>query len=245
MTSHDYYEGFVFSDLISVSHSEPSIDLQNDSSSHSRICDDDITDWQNESEFVIDTADWQNHIENAQDSDKNSTNVRDESDEERYPRFGSPLGPRSGPWSALLRPLYQIVSEIDSDSDTNVDPGELDTPELYGWLRRAAFKSEGFGDDTLNGRPIVGICNTWSELTHCNSHLRELADSVIRGVWQAGGFALEFPVMSLGEFNMRPTTMLYRNLMSMDVEESITANPLYGVVPVSYTHLTLPTNREV
>src|SRR5207237_923159 len=74
------------------------------------------------------------------------------------------------------------------------------------------------------------ICNSWSEQTHCTAHLRQVAEAVKRGVWQAGGFPLEFPVMSLGEYNMRPTTMLYRNLMSMDVEESITAHPLDGVV---------------
>ena len=106
----------------------------------------------------------------------------------------------------------------------------FDTPELYGWLRRAAFKAAGFGEPAYEGRPIIGICNSWSELTHCNAHLRQVAEAVKRGVWQAGGFPLEFPVMSLGEYNMRPTTMLYRNLMSMDVEESITANPLDGVV---------------
>ena len=116
----------------------------------------------------------------------------------------------------------------------------LDTPELYGWLRSAAFKAQGFGEPGYQDRPIVGICNTWSELTHCNSHLRQLAEAVKRGVWQAGGFPLEFPVMSLGEFNMRPTTMLFRNLMSMDVEESITANPLDGVVLLGGCDKTTP-----
>ena len=116
----------------------------------------------------------------------------------------------------------------------------FDTPELYGWLRRAAIKGEGFGDASYDGRPIIGICNSWSELTHCNLHLRDLAESVKRGVWQAGGFPLEFPVMSLGEFNMRPTTMLYRNLMSMDVEESIRANPLDGVVLLGGCDKTTP-----
>ncbi len=106
----------------------------------------------------------------------------------------------------------------------------FDTPELYGWTRRAALKGQGFGEETYQRRPIIGICNTFSELTHCNMHLRDLAEAVKRGVWQSGGFPLEFPVMSLGEFNMRPTTMLFRNLMSMDVEESIRANPLDGVV---------------
>ena len=116
----------------------------------------------------------------------------------------------------------------------------FDTPELYGWLRRAAFKAQGFEEQSYEGRPIIGICNTWSELTHCNAHLRGLAEAVKRGVWQSGGFPLEFPVMSLGEFNMRPTTMLYRNLMSMDVEESITANPLDGVVLLGGCDKTTP-----
>ena len=116
----------------------------------------------------------------------------------------------------------------------------FDTPELYGWLRQAAFRAEGFGAPGYEGRPIIGICNSWSELTHCNAHLRQLAEAVKRGVWQAGGFPLEFPVMSLGEYNMRPTTMLYRNLMSMDVEESITANPLDGVVLLGGCDKTTP-----
>ena len=116
----------------------------------------------------------------------------------------------------------------------------LDTPELYGWLRRAALRSQGFGEQLLDDRPIIGICNSWSELTHCNAHLRQLAEDVKRGVWQAGGLPLEFPVMSLGEYNMRPTTMLYRNLMSMDVEESITANPLDAVVLLSGCDKTTP-----
>ena len=116
----------------------------------------------------------------------------------------------------------------------------FDTPELYGWLRQAAFRAEGFGQPAYEGRPLIGICNSWSELTHCNAHLRQLAEAVKRGVWQAGGFPLEFPVMSLGEYNMRPTTMLYRNLMSMDVEESITANPLDGVVLLGGCDKTTP-----
>jgi len=84
--------------------------------------------------------------------------------------------------------------------------------------------------DQFDGRPVIGICNTWSELTPCNAHFRALADQVRRGVLEAGGFPLEFPVMSLGETMLRPTAMLYRNLASMDVEESIRANPLDGVV---------------
>ena len=116
----------------------------------------------------------------------------------------------------------------------------FDTPELYGWLRRAAFMAEGYGPEAYDNRPIIGICNTWSELTHCNVHLRGLAEAVKRGVWQAGGFPMEFPVMSLGEYNMRPTTMLFRNLMSMEVEESIRANPLDGVVLLGGCDKTTP-----
>ncbi len=116
----------------------------------------------------------------------------------------------------------------------------FDTPELYGWLRHAALKAQGFTEDAYLGKPVIGICNSWSELTHCNVHLRGLAAAVKRGVWQAGGFPLEFPVMSLGEYNMRPTTMLYRNLMSMDVEESIRANPLDGVVLLGGCDKTTP-----
>jgi L-arabonate dehydrase len=97
-----------------------------------------------------------------------------------------------------------------------------------GFVHRSWMR--GWPRDVFNGRPVIGICNTWSELTPCNSHLRALAERVKSGVWEAGGFPLEFPVMSLGETNLRPTAMLFRNLASMDVEESIRANPLDGVV---------------
>lgn len=99
-----------------------------------------------------------------------------------------------------------------------------------GFIYRTFMKIHGFPDDEFDGKPVIGICNTWSELTPCNAHLRELAESVKKGVWEAGGFPLEFPVMSLGETLIRPTAMLYRNLASMDVEESIRANPIDGVV---------------
>ena len=92
------------------------------------------------------------------------------------------------------------------------------------------MRNQGLPADVFDGRPVVGICNTWSELTPCNAHLRTIADRVKRGVWEAGGLPVEFPVMSTGESNMRPTAMLYRNLVSMDVEESIRANPIDGVV---------------
>lgn len=99
-----------------------------------------------------------------------------------------------------------------------------------GFIYRAWMKNQGYPADEFEGRPVIGICNTFSELTPCNGHFRELAESVKRGVWEAGGFPLEFPVMSLGETLMKPTAMLYRNLASMDVEESIRANPIDGVV---------------
>jgi L-arabonate dehydrase len=99
-----------------------------------------------------------------------------------------------------------------------------------GFIYRSWMKNQGFPSDEFEGKPVIGICNTWSELTPCNAHLRELAEAVKRGVWEAGGFPLEFPVMSLGETLIRPTAMLYRNLASMDVEESIRANPIDGVV---------------
>lgn len=98
------------------------------------------------------------------------------------------------------------------------------------FIHRSWMRNQGFSGDVFDGRPVIGICNTWSELTPCNAHFRELAQGVKNGVWEAGGFPLEFPVTSLGESNMRPTAMLFRNLASMDVEESIRANPLDGVV---------------
>ncbi|WP_114748097.1 IlvD/Edd family dehydratase [Pleomorphovibrio marinus] len=99
-----------------------------------------------------------------------------------------------------------------------------------GLIYRSWFKKQGIPTHELNGKPVIGICNTWSELTPCNSHFRELAEFVKRGVYEAGGLPVEFPVMSLGETLMKPTAMLYRNLASMDTEESIRANPLDGVV---------------
>src|SRR5436190_1036812 len=98
------------------------------------------------------------------------------------------------------------------------------------FMHRSWMKNQGIPDDLFDGRPVIGICNTFSELTPCNAHLRQLADCVKRGVWEAGGFPLEFPVMSLGESNLRPTAMLFRNLASMEVEESIRGNPIDGVV---------------
>ncbi len=99
-----------------------------------------------------------------------------------------------------------------------------------GFIHRSWLKNQGYPDDLFDGRPVIGICNTWSELTPCNGHFREIAEFVKRGVYEAGGFPLEFPVMSLGETQLKPTAMLFRNLASMDVEESIRGNPMDGVV---------------
>jgi dihydroxy-acid dehydratase len=99
-----------------------------------------------------------------------------------------------------------------------------------GFIYRAWMKNQGIPDYEFRSKPVIGICNTWSELTPCNAHFRELAESIKRGISEAGGFPVEFPVMSLGETLIKPTAMLYRNLASMDVEESIRANPVDGVV---------------
>jgi L-arabonate dehydrase len=103
-------------------------------------------------------------------------------------------------------------------------------PEYYNFARRAWLRSEGFTRDAMEGKPVIGICNSWSELNNCNAHLRTVAEAVKRGVWAAGGVPLEFPTISLGEMFMRPTAMMFRNLMAMDVEECIRANPMDGVV---------------
>lgn len=102
--------------------------------------------------------------------------------------------------------------------------------DYYSYARRSWLRSEGFAPDVFEGKPVIGICNSWSELNNCNAHLRQVAEAVKRGVWVAGGFPLEFPTISLGEMFMRPTSMMYRNLMAMDVEESIRANPIDAVV---------------
>ena len=112
--------------------------------------------------------------------------------------------------------------------------------DKMGFVHRSWLRNQGYPDDYFRGRPVIGICNTWSELTPCNGHLRDFAEIVKKGVLEAGGFPLEFPVMSLGETIMRPTTMLFRNLASMDVEESIRANPLDGVVLLTGCDKTTP-----
>ena len=108
------------------------------------------------------------------------------------------------------------------------------------FIHRSWMKNQGLPDDTFDGRPVIGICNTWSQLTPCNHSFRELAARVAQGVLQAGGYPLEFPVSSLGETLMRPTAMLFRNLASMDVEEAIRAHPLDGVVLLAGCDKTTP-----
>ena len=115
--------------------------------------------------------------------------------------------------------------------------GKLDRD---GFIHRSWMKNQGFPDHAFDGRPVIGICNTWSELTPCNSGLRDLAEGVKRGVWEAGGFPVEFPVMSLGETQMKPTAMLFRNLLAMDVEESIRAYGIDGVVLLGGCDKTTP-----
>ncbi len=112
--------------------------------------------------------------------------------------------------------------------------------DLLGMTHRAYLRAEGFTGRVFDGKPVVGICNSWSELTTCNAHLRQVAEAVKRGVWEAGGFPLEFPTISLGEVLMKPTTMLYRNLMAIDVEECIRAYPLDAVVLLSGCDKTTP-----
>ena len=112
--------------------------------------------------------------------------------------------------------------------------------DLAGFLHRSSIHAEGISHYSMADRPVVGICNSWSELVNCNVHFRGLAESVKRGVYQAGGLPLEFPTISLGENLMKPTTMLYRNLMAMDVEESIRSYPLDAVVLLGGCDKTVP-----
>jgi len=109
-----------------------------------------------------------------------------------------------------------------------------------GFMYRTWLKNQGIPDDEFDGRPIIGICNTWSELTPCNAHFREYADHIKRGIYEAGGFPFEFPIMSMGEPLMKPTSMLFRNLASMDAEETIRANPIDGVVIIGGCDKTTP-----
>src|SRR6476659_3103653 len=108
-----------------------------------------------------------------------------------------------------------------------------------GFIHRS-WMGRGLPEGIFDGRPIIGICNTWSELTPCHAHFREVAEHVKRGVWEAGGIPFEFPVTSLGETSLRPTAMLFRNRASMDVEESVRGNPIDGVVRLCGCDKTTP-----
>lgn len=109
-----------------------------------------------------------------------------------------------------------------------------------GIIYRSWMKNQGMPTDMFDGRPVIGICNTYSELTPCNAHFQSHAESVKRGVLEAGGFPVEFPIMSLGETLLKPTAMLFRNLASMDAEESIRGNPIDGVVLLTGCDKTTP-----
>jgi L-arabonate dehydrase len=136
--------------------------------------------------------------------------------------------------------LADADGSLDAAGDGYRSRDWFEGTDLDAFLHRSWLKTEGFTDETFDGRPVIGICNSFSELVNCNAHLRDLAEAVKRGVLQAGGFPLEFPVMSLGEALMKPTTMLYRNLMAMDVEESIRSYPLDGVVLLTGCDKTTP-----
>src|ERR1700741_1240913 len=112
--------------------------------------------------------------------------------------------------------------------------------DIYGFIYRSWTKNRGVPQDQFDGRPVIGICHTWAEVPPCNPPFRVLAEHVRNGILEAGGFPLEFPVMSLGETLMRPTAMLFRNLVSMDVEESIRANPIDGVILLAGCDKTTP-----
>jgi dihydroxy-acid dehydratase len=127
-----------------------------------------------------------------------------------------------------------------SDTATLRSAGWFGLDGKLGFIHRSWLKNQGTPHDMFDGRPVIGIANSWSDLTPCNAHLRRVAEHVKRGVHQAGGYPLEFPTMSLGETLMRPSTMLFRNLMSMDVEETLRANPLDGVVLLAGCDKTTP-----
>lgn len=150
--------------------------------------------------------------------------------------------PRSSEYS------HRVSTDPDRDSPGQVTVGRpsvrsrewFAAPGRHGFIYRAWLRSEGFTPEVFDGRPVVGILNSFSEATPCNAHLRGVAAAVARGVWQAGGFPLEIPTMSLGETLVRPTAMLYRNLMAMEVEEVLRANPLDAAVLLSGCDKTTP-----
>ena len=125
-------------------------------------------------------------------------------------------------------------------------PRKLRSTEWFGGTsrdhiyHRSWMKNQGLPADLFDGRPVIGICNTWSQLTPCNAHLRDLAERVKHGIYEAGGLPLEFPVFSVGESSLRPTAMMYRNMAAMDVEEALRANPLDGVVLLAGCDKTTP-----
>lgn len=128
------------------------------------------------------------------------------------------------------------------DTDKKLRSADWFAPEdeKQGFIHRSWLRNQGYPNDYFEGRPVIGICNTWSELTPCNGHLRDFAEYVRRGILEAGGVPFEFPVTSMGEILMRPTAMLFRNLASMDTEETIRANPLDGVVLLTGCDKTTP-----
>jgi dihydroxy-acid dehydratase len=131
-------------------------------------------------------------------------------------------------------------ARVDSDRRPLRSAGWFSDRGKTGFIHRSWLRSEGLPDDSFDGRPVIGIANSWSELTPCNAHLRDVADHVKRGVWQAGGVPFEFPTISIGETLVRPTSMILRNLMSMDLEETLRANPLDGVVLLTGCDKTTP-----
>ena len=149
-------------------------------------------------------------------------------------------GPAGGrPSDGPTKPAAAADAEHPYSVPTNgrrQEPREYRSTKSYGkldkdgFIHRSWMKNQGFADHVFDGRPVIGICNTYSEFNPCHTHLHELVDAVKRGVWEAGALPLEFPVMSLGETQIRPTAMLFRNLMSMDVEESIRGYAMDGVV---------------
>ncbi|MDV7502714.1 IlvD/Edd family dehydratase [Acinetobacter baumannii] len=118
--------------------------------------------------------------------------------------------------------------------------GWFGTTDKNGFMYRSWMKNQGIPDHEFQGKPIIGICNTWSELTPCNAHFRKIAEHVKKGILEAGGYPVEFPVFSNGESNLRPTAMFTRNLASMDVEEAIRGNPIDGVVLLTGCDKTTP-----
>src|SRR3954454_3085829 len=132
-----------------------------------------------------------------------------------------------------------MTSEEDAGQEPLRGESFFSEPGVAGFTHRAFTKAMGY-DETDMARPLIGICNTYSEINNCNSNLRELADAVKRGVLMAGGFPLEFPTISLGEIFLSPTSMLHRNLAAIDTEEMIRAQPLDGVVLLSGCDKTTP-----